>query len=119
MIIDIEKDRQKAKQGKPKTRRKLEHAPQYQVIMQQEGLSRAVIPCSVCILQAVFNKSSLEASRHITALVEKGKEAIYVSSKEIAESKAEQANEARDVRAKECTRSARRLSFVVEQAPAP
>ncbi len=81
------------KEPKTKKAKKTQRPPKYAVLFNDHA--GYAFFCSVNILRDVFNMKSEDAMSHVKEACNEGKTTIVVISKEIAESKLQQAEEAR------------------------
>lgn len=75
----------------PKPKKKVEQPKHHQVILENKNVGKP-IPCAECMLRVVFNMSEMEARMHSLKAAMHGREIVMVTTQEVAESKASQAN---------------------------
>lgn len=109
-VIDIDKHRviTKAPEKEP------ERPREWAVVMHYEASSN--LRCCVCLLHEVFNQTNSQATGHIENAIKAGRERVYTHSRDVVETKTEEANKARDLRAKSCSPGMRQVSFTPEPA---
>lgn len=104
-------------EGETSPSNKTERPPLYNVIIHQKGANGNINACVACVLTAVFNKHPIEAITHAINVGGHGSDVVYTSTREAAETKAEQGNAEKKNRGFICNFKLRKVSFTTEPSP--
>lgn len=117
MIIDDGDTKVRTGEGKTSPRKETQRPPQYDVIVHQKNTNGKVNPCVACVLTEVFNMHDMVAIAHAANVCVNGKETVYTSTREAAETKADDANAEKKKRGIICGFKLRNVNFTAEPSP--